>query len=200
MQGHIIHYDDLTRCGLLRDDTGKSVYFRREQVAGDGVIVRQQRVSLVKSAENVLTILLVPGQAVPVPVGASAPTRSVNFSDYTVIADWPNWLGGFTAVVAALVLWLAGRDITWASYQKTPSLANSWWGIGTGSLLIYQAVNYVAAVPARTLRSTAWLVVFCSLGFQSCNEFQTKTLLDWYDILVVATLIMAYVLPLFKRS
>ncbi|MBC8154814.1 MAG: hypothetical protein H7Z72_18105 [Bacteroidetes bacterium] len=198
MQGHIIHYDDLTRCGLLHDDTGKAVYFRREQVAGDGVIGRQQRVSLVKSAENVLTILRLPDQAVP--AGAPAPIQSANLSDYSVIADWPNWLGGFTAVVAALVLWLAGRDITWASHQKTPSLANSWWGIGAGSLLIYQAVNYVAAVPARTLHSTAWVVVFCSIGFQSCNEFQTKTLLDWYDILVVTTLIMAYVLPLFKRS
>ena len=115
-------------------------------------------------------------------------------------ADWPNWLGGFTAALAALVLWLAGRDITWASYQKTPSLTNSWWGIGAGSLMIYQAVNYVASAPARTLRSTAWLVVFCSVMFQSCNEFHTKTILDWYDILLLVTLIMAYVLPLFKRS
>lgn len=198
MQGQIIHYDDLTRCGLLRDEAGQSVYFRREQLGGDGPVVARQRVSLIKSAEGVLTILRLPDTAGP--VAFSAAPGTANPLTYTVVSDWPNWLGGLTAAVAALVLWLAGRDITWASYGKTPSLANSWWGIGAGSLLVYQAVNYVASAPARMLRSTAWLVVFCTLGFQSCTDFQTKTLLDWYDILLIVTLVMAYVLPLFKRS
>lgn len=198
MQGQIIHYDDLTRCGLLRDDAGQAVYFRREQLAGDGPVADRQRVSLVKSPEGVLTILRLTAPAEPV----TAPTvpNTASPQAYNALTDWPNWLGGLTAAVAALVLWLAGRDITWSSYAKTPSLANSWWGIGAGGLLVYQAVNYVASAPARMLRSTAWLVVFCSLGFQGCAEFQTKTLIDWYDILLIATLTMAYVLPLFKRS
>ncbi len=198
MQGQIIHYDDLTRCGLLRDDAGQAVYFRREQVAGDDTITDRQRVSLIKSAENVLTILLLPPQ--PAPPVISVPSRTGKASEYNVPADWPNWLGALLTAVTVLVLWLAGRDMTWESYQKTPSLTNSWWGIGAGSLLVYQVVNYIASVPARTLHSTAWLVVFCSLFFQGCNEFRTKATLDWYDILLVATLVIAYVLPLFKRS
>lgn len=197
MQGQIIHYDDLTRCGLLRDDAGQTVYFRREQIAGDEAVTDQQRVSLVKSAENVLTILPLSN---PVAVAQPAAQQSVAATDYNVPADWPNWLGGLLTAVTALVLWLAGRDMTWGEYQKTPSLTNSWWGIGAGSLLVYQVVNYVASVPARTLQSTAWLIVFCSVVFQACNDFRTKATLDWYDILLVATLVMAYVLPLFKRS
>ena len=198
MQGQIIHYDNLTHCGLLRNDAGTLIYFRREQVTGDDPVTDRQRVAIVESAANVLTIL--PLLTQPVPPVSAAPVNPVNALDYNVPADWPNWLGGFAALVTALILWLVGRDITWSSYQKTPSLTNSWWGIGAGSLLVYQAVNYVASAPARTLRSTAWIIVFCSVGFQGCNEFQTKTLLSWYDILVLTTLIMAYVLPLFKRS
>lgn len=198
MQGQIIHYDALTRCGLLRNDVGELIYFRREQVVGNDAIADRQRVDLIESAGTVLTVLPISGPVAS--TQTSAPVGQNSSPTYDVVADWPNWLGGFTAVVTALVLWLVGRDITWASYQKTPSLTNSWWGIGAGSLLIYQAVNYVASVPARTLRSTAWVVVFCSVGFQGCNEFQTKTLLGWYDILLLATLTMAYVLPLFKRS
>ena len=195
MQGQIIHYDHLTRCGLLRDDAGQTVYFRREQIAGDEAVTGQQRVSLVKTAENVLTIL-----PLSVPVPTPTAQKPVAATDYNVPADWPNWLGGLLTAVTALVLWLSGRDLTWASFQKTPSLTNSWWGIGAGSLLVYQVVNYVASVPARTLQSTAWLIVFCSVFFQSCNDFRTKDTLDWYDILLLATLILAYVLPLFKRS
>lgn len=198
MQGQIIHYDDLTRCGLLRNATGQSIYFRREQVAGDEPITDRQWVEVIESAANVLTILPLSTQSASVPV-AALPGQN-DPATYNIAADWPNWLGGFTAAVAALVLWSAGRDMTWASHQKLPSLTNSWWGIGAGSLLIYQAVNYVASAPAQMVRSTAWLIVLCSVGFQSCNDFQTKTLLDWYDILLLATLVMAYVLPLFKRS
>lgn len=198
MQGQIIHYDDLTRCGLLRNEAGEAVFFRREQVAGTDPVLDRQWVSLVQSAEGVLTILRLAEQ--PQLSATTTPQATTNNLEYSVLSDWPNWLGGLTAGVAALVLWLAGRDVTWVSYEKTPSLTNSWWGIFTGCLLVYQVVNYIASAPARNLQSTAWLLLFCSLGFQSCNDFTTKTMIEWYDILLITTLIMAYILPLFKRS
>lgn len=200
MQGTVIHYDEFTQCGVLLDQAGNPVYFQRHQLPPDAAVTVNQFVSIRPTSRPVRLV----ADSRPVPEEelnpvqmpyAASPVPTLN-----VPADWPNWLGGSTAAVTGLLLWLAGRDLSWASGVKAPSLVNSWWGIGAGSLLVYQVINYVAAAPARTLRSSAWLTVLCSVMFHSCNDFQTKATLSWYDNLLFVTLLMAYVLPLFKRS
>jgi len=89
MQATIIHYDELTRCGLLRDESGQTRFFRRDELP-ENVAVAARR-----------TVVLEPDAGAAPPPADEPPPRPA--PGPVARSNWPGALISGGALVALLL-------------------------------------------------------------------------------------------------
>lgn len=228
MQGTVIHYDFLTRCGLLRAEDGTFHYFRDSQLSDASFVVDNQHVQFSGNNDSLqvdtrLSALTRPGSpttsTIPGPetrtasIAANAeyqelleanpqhpqPTPSTYSSSLSGFRNWP---GTLAAAVAFCFLLVAGNEAKPGRPEHTVPLLTSWWAVAAAVLLIM--ITYLQAIGAQLLRVrlTFWVITACSgLAYfvQSYKGFQADTISEWYFYALVVLFLIIYILP-YKRS
>ncbi len=221
MQGTVIHYDPLTRCGVLQAENGQVYYFRENQLSDAGQVVDNQRVRITGEGESVqiATRLSALSQApATTSVQTVTPIAAQSSADYdqllqSVPAYQPpqpvrvveqqtggvrNWPGTIAAALAFCLLLIAGNGMKPGRPERNIPLLTSWWAVGSAVLLI--GMTYLQAIGGSLLRvrSAFWLVAICSgLAYlmQSCKGFETDTVTEWYFYTLVVLCLIIYILP-----
>nr|WP_293834775.1 hypothetical protein [uncultured Arsenicibacter sp.] len=224
MQGTVIHYDPLTRCGVLQAEDGQVHYFRENQLTDAGQVIDNQRVRITGEGDSmqIATRLSAlsqipagsPGPAVTSvsngrPAAAaydqllqSAPAYPPAPAPVRVVENHPggirNWPGTLAAALAFCLLLIAGNGMKPGRPERNIPLLTSWWAVGSAVLLI--GMTYLQAIGGSLLRvrSAFWLVAICSgLAYlmQRCKGFETDTVTQWYFYTLVVICLIIYILP-----
>lgn len=200
MRGTIIHYDEITRCGLVKDSNGRIHYFREKQLVPGFSPLEARSVLLTVGNGEVLAI----GPDIPLTVRevANRYHRPAVPRTLPVVPGLLN-LPGFIVSLAALVaMFFAGGEVNSVRGSKTPPLIESVWAIGAAGLLALQAFWFVNGAGRWKIRLTIWPIAFCSLmafWMQSCDGFEPDRAFEVYLYLLLALFLAAYLLP-YQRS
>ena len=223
MQGTVIHYDLLTRCGLLRTEDGKLHYFRETQLSDASFVVANQRVQVSGANSELqvdtrLSALTRPGENTLAPVRAVSPDAEAEYEELLdtgpAVSQQPvwveerwwgslrNWPGTLVATIAFCLLLIAGNGLKPGRPERNIPLLTSWWAVGSAIFLI--AITYLQAIGARLgrVRSVFWLIAVCSgLAYfmQGCKGFEADAVTEWYFYTLVVLFLIIYILP-YKRS
>jgi hypothetical protein len=200
MRGTIIHYDELSQCGLLRDETGQTRYFRQEELTTGMIVTDNQTVDVNVSDVSPLQIL---------PYGESPEPKSVAYVPRQPVAlppsrsGWLNWPGMLISVLSLVALLLAGGEENRVRGGQTPKLIESIWAILAAILLVIEANFFRTGTKRWRVRAVGWQIVLFSLiayGLQSCDGFQADGATRTYAYLLGALLVAAYLLPYQRRE
>lgn len=199
MQGVVIHFDELTRCGLIRDTDGINHYFRHPDVAArltagqmiefgnepDSLVVvesmgaEQRREFPLSPAASRLPPVQQPVEQ-PVFRVVEPPTSTLGFT---------HWTGMLVSSLALVSLVAGGRE---------KALLGSVWGILAAALLAIQTVFFGIAVRRSRLRSNFWRILAGSVMaylLQSCDGFEPDTAARAYGYTLIALFVVVYLLP-----
>ncbi|WP_266367951.1 hypothetical protein [Tellurirhabdus rosea] len=212
MQGTIIHYDELTRCGLLRDEAGRVRYFRREDLPENAVVADNLTIQVDVSEEGrppVVPVTLTNPPVVPadevLPVRAEVvPERYEPYAASEVPAQrggWLNWPGSLIALAALIALALSGNEPS-PRGGRTPALLESFWGILTAVMLALASYLFGSGTRRWLVRLLYWPIVLCTgmaFWMQSCDGFEGDTASETYLYLLAALFVAAYLLPYRRR-
>lgn len=171
MQGTVIHYDPLTRCGVLRAETdtptpGQLHYFRDEEVIEASQIVPGQRVTLRQSVTSFANDASEGKYQPDVEFEEAIPiNRPGQFQD--TVPRKPSALGNIAGFVLALLtlFCLLGAGGETGNFYTTPGLklTESLFGVLAAVGLVILMVHFFALSPRKSIRRTFWLVAISSL-------------------------------------
>ena len=206
MQGTVIHYDPLTRCGMLRAETdtltpGQLHYFRDDEVLDTGQVVPGQRVTLRQSVTGFAPDAS-EGQHEPdvefveaVPVDGPG-----QFQD--VVPRKPSALGNIAGFILALLtlICLLGAGGETGNFYTTPGpkLTESLFGVLAAVGLVILMVHFFALSPRKSIRRTYWLVSLSSLVAyisMSLRGFESDQSASAYSWGLLALGFSVYALP-----
>ncbi|OIN58056.1 hypothetical protein [Arsenicibacter rosenii] len=224
MQGTVIHYDPLTRCGVLQAEDGQVHYFRENQLTDAGQVIDNQRVRITGEGESMqiatrLSALSQTPAGSPPQAATTISNGKLSPADYDQLLQsapaYPpspapvrvveresggirNWPGTVAAALAFGLLLIAGNGMKPGRPERNIPLLTSWWAVGSAVLLI--GMTYLQAIGGSLLRvrSAFWLVAICSgLAYlmQSCKGFETDTVTQWYFYTLVVLCLIIYILP-----
>lgn len=183
MRRTVIHYDEVTECGLLREASGSMRYFRKGDPDDPGNELADQPVPTVAVMDPVPAPVMTPT--------AKPPIRGLRLTGTHL--DWVHWVGVFLSGLALLLLINAGGK------GLNPKLIDSWWGISAAVLLMIQLIFFSIGVATSKLRTNYWRIVVCtlmaSLLLKSCDNYQADTTADVYSITLGLLLLVVYLLP-----
>jgi hypothetical protein len=200
MHGTIIHYDTLTRCGLLRTEAGQLHYFRRADVAeatrlaaGSYVTLRVDtppdtggsRMDVTEGMAAVREVEQARRRVTAKPV--AAPPRQSNL----------NWLGGCVSIAAVLCLVLAGGESSGYS-SPNPRLTESVFGVAAAALLVLLSILFFTHKTRRAIRFAYWLAVWSSLFAyvgQTLDGFEADGPATAYGYSLIALFFAGYLVP-----
>ncbi|WP_234734990.1 hypothetical protein [Tellurirhabdus bombi] len=201
MRGTIIHYDELSQCGLLRDETGQTHYFRHEELTAGMIITDNQTVDINVREESPVQIL---------PYAEAAPVaRTVAYVPRQTVgapvkqSGWLNWPGVLISGLSLIALLLAGGEENRVRGGQTPKLIESIWAILAAILLVIEANFFRTGAKRWRVRAVVWQIVLFSLiayGLQSCDGFQADDATRTYAYLLGALLVAAYLLPYQRKE
>ncbi|MBO0935006.1 hypothetical protein J2I47_00465 [Fibrella sp. HMF5335] len=206
MQGTVIHYDPLTRCGVLRAETdtptpGQLHYFRDDEVINVGHITPGQRVTLRTSVATYAT-----------DAGNDANEPDVEFVEavpvdhpgqfHDTVPRKPSALGNIAGFVLALLtlFCLLGAGGETGNFYTTPGpkLTESLFGVLSAVGLVIMMVHFFALSPRKNVRRTYWLVAissliaYISMSFRGFEADQAASAYGWG---LLALGFAVYVLP-----
>ncbi|GAA4402286.1 hypothetical protein GCM10023187_17210 [Nibrella viscosa] len=199
MRGTIIHYDELTRCGLVKEAGGRVHYFRENQLVPGFSPAEDRSVLLTVGNGELLAI----GPDEPVPVSSSpyrSPQQPVQRTpSATGLLNWPGFVVSLSALVA---LFFAGGEPSPLRGSKTPPLLESVWAIAAAGLLALEAYWFANGAGRWKVRLNVWPIALCSLmayWLQSCDGFESDTAFEAYNYLLLVLFLVAYWLPYQRR-
>ncbi|GAA4447907.1 hypothetical protein GCM10023189_04960 [Nibrella saemangeumensis] len=197
MRGTIIHYDELTRCGLVKDTNGSVHYFRSNQLV-PGFSPTEDR-SVLLTVNNGELLAVGPDTPAPAPITSTVyrpqPPPVQRTPSATGLLNWP----GFVVSLAALVaMFFAGGEVSPLRNSKTPPLIESVWAIAAAGLLALEAYWFANGAGRWKVRLNVWPIALCSLmayWMQSCDGFEPDTAFEAYTYLLLVLFLAAYLLP-----
>ncbi|MFD1144443.1 hypothetical protein ACFQ4C_25170 [Larkinella insperata] len=203
MQKGVIHYDELTECGLFKDASGQIYVFRK----GDPVY---QRVWTDPTPEKPLVAApsrTEPGPARPA-VMAGKPLLATPQSRSAVLRTsrlkFLNWAGMALSGLALLLLINIGGEPRKDGMGTNPKLIESIWAVAAGGLLLVQLIYFSIGAARSRIRTNYWGIVVCtvfaSLLMQGCENYQADRVADVYTIILGILLIVVYLLPRQKNG
>jgi len=200
MQKGVIHYDDLTECGLFKDPSGQVHVFRKgdpvyERVWTDGIT----ETPLINTAPEA-------GQITPIitekPLAAMPRTGWVGKS--TNRFGFLNWAGMALSGLALLLLINIGGEPRKDGMGTNPKLIESIWAVAAGGLLLVQLIYFSIGTARSRIRTNYWGIVVCtvfaSLLMQGCENYQADRVADVYTIVLAILLVVVYLLPKQKNG
>ncbi len=206
MQGTVIHYDPLTRCGVLRFEAGTPTpgqlhYFRDDEVLDAQRIVPGQRVTLRQSMASFANDA---SEGQPEPdvefVEAVPIDRPGQFRD--TVPRKPSALGNMAGFVLALLtlFCLLGAGGETSNFYTTPGpkLTESLFGVLAAVGLVILMVHFFALSTRKSIRRTYWLVslsslvAYISMSFRGFESDQSASAYGWG---LLALGFAVYVLP-----
>ncbi len=194
MQGTVVHYDTLTRCGLLYDETGQPLYFRQEHLTNTGAVVAGQTVQVNQLPNNAFAIVQVNSPAVLNPKKLAV--RQPVVAETTL--QFYNWPGVFLATMSLGFLLAAGGKLG-LDGGRSPRLIGSVFGMATAALLGWLANLFRVGARRGRVRGLFWSAVlgtFLAYASQSCSyDFQVDRAFTGYTYTLLALFFALYLLP-----
>ncbi|RRA97662.1 hypothetical protein [Larkinella rosea] len=204
MQRGVIHYDELTECGLFKDASGHIHTFRK----GDPVF---QHVWTYEVAEKPPVAVSASSQRPPIPpamavvkplVPTSRPgsTSSSPTSRLSIL----NWAGLALSGLALLLLINIGGEPRKDGVGTNPKLIDSIWAVIAGVLLLIQLIYFSVGAARWRIRTNYWGIVVCtvfaSVLMKGCDHYQADKVADVYTIVLAILLLVVYLLPKQKNG
>ncbi|MGA0559186.1 hypothetical protein ACO2Q8_21185 [Larkinella sp. VNQ87] len=200
MQRGVIHYDELTECGLFKDASGQTHIFRK----GDPVYQQvwtyaggeKPPISALQMPERLFMGPVIarpqPYDAVPKPDAAN---RRMGFL---------NWAGMGLSGLALLLLINIGGEPRKDGMGTNPKLIESLWAVSAGGLLLVQLIYFSVGAARWRIRTNYWGIVVCtvlaSLLMKGCDNYQADKVADVYTIVLALLLLVVYLLPRQKNG
>ncbi|GAB3315832.1 hypothetical protein GCM10027299_05320 [Larkinella ripae] len=203
MQRGVIHYDELTECGLFKDASGHIHIFRKgdpvyHHVWTYGTPEKPPVGALVSSGR------LAP---VPAPVVEKPPTAAPRVSSTGMPANrigFLNWAGLALSGLALLLLINIGGEPRKDGTGTNPKLIESLWAVAAGGLLLIELIYFSVGAARWRIRTNYWGIVVCtvfaSLLMKGCDHYQADKVADVYTIVLTVLLLVVYVLPKQKNG
>ncbi|MBO0933519.1 hypothetical protein [Fibrella aquatilis] len=211
MQGTVIHYDPLTRCGVLRAETdspipGQLHYFRDDEVINASHIIPGQRVTLRSSLTTYATHAREEANEPDVEFVEAIPVdRPGHFHD--TVPRKPSALGNIAGFVLALLtlfcLLGAGGEPDNFYTTPNPKLTESLFGVLAAVGLVILMVHFFVLSRRASIRRTFWLVAisslvaYVSMSFRGFESDGSATAYGW-GLLALGFAI--YVLPFRQKQ
>ena len=209
MQGTIIHYDPLTRCGVLRAETdaptpGQLHYFRDDDVINAGHIAPGQRVTLRSSLTTYATHERDNASEPDVEFVEAVPVdRPGQFHDTVPRKPLGNIAGFVLALLTLFCLLGAGGEPDDFYPTPNPKLTESLFGVLAAVGLVIMMVHFFALSRRANIRRTFWLVAissliaYVSLSFRGFESDQSAIAYGWG---LLALGFSVYVLPFRQKQ
>jgi|GEM_PF-5714422 len=203
MRGTVIHYDELTECGLLRDETGRTHLFRPGAFA-EGFRAADNQIVWLDVTEGKLRRIAAEPPPAPVVVRSVPPPALIDDPEPAppVANGWLNWPGTLISVSALVALLLAGGEYSSRKSGQLPTLIGSFWGMLSAVLLLLEANFFRTGAGRGRVRLVAVQVILFSLlayGLQSCEGFEADGAAQVYAYLLGALFVAAFMLPYRRR-
>ncbi|RRB15018.1 hypothetical protein [Larkinella knui] len=203
MHRGVIHYDELTECGLFKDASGQVHIFRK----GDSVY---RQVWTYDFPEKPLTGVAIPPERRPL---ASAPIsekplaatpRTGYAAPSTTRIGLLNWIGMALSGLALLLLINIGGEPRKDGGGMNPKLVESMWAVIAGGLLLIELIYFSVGAARWRIRTNYWGIVVCtvfaSLLMKGCDHYQADKVADVYTIVLAILLLVVYILPKQKNG
>jgi hypothetical protein len=203
MHRGVIHYDELTECGLFKDASGHSHIFRK----GDPVY---RHVWTYDSSEKPPTGVAIPLEQRPLapillaekPFEATPRTGSTSLPPARV--GLLNWIGMALSGLALLLLINIGGEPRKDGGGSNPKLIESMWAVIAGGLLLIELIYFSVGAARWRIRTNYWGIVVCtvfaSLLMKGCDHYQADKVADVYTIVLAILLLVVYLLPKQKNG
>lgn len=203
MQRGVIHYDELTECGLFKDASGHTHVFRK----GDPVYQRVWTHQMPEKpfAETVPT----PQNRVQSPFAVPekpllATPRSGSTTSSASRIGFLNWAGMGLSGLALLLLINIGGEPRKDGVGINPKLIESLWAVAAGGLLLVELIYFSVGAARWRIRTNYWGIVVCtvfaSLLMQGCENYKADKVADVYTIVLAFLLLVVYLLPKQKND
>lgn len=204
MQRGVIHYDELTECGLFKDASGQIHIFRK----GDPVYrhvwtyeaAEKPPVAVLASSPQlpgnpaVAVVKPIPPVARPVTTGSSSNRQLSLF----------NWAGLALSGLALLLLINIGGEPRKDGVGTNPKLIDSIWAVIAGVLLLIELIYFSVGAARWRIRTNYWGIVVCtvfaSVLMKGCDHYQADKVADVYTIVLAVLLLVVYLLPKQKNG
>ncbi|GAB3262857.1 hypothetical protein GCM10027347_28880 [Larkinella harenae] len=202
MQRGVIHYDELTECGLFKDASGQTHIFRKGDPAFNQIWTNAV-------AEKPLTPPVAerrppgpPPLARPNPL--TMPSRTNSTGTSTGRIGFLNWAGMALSGLALLLLINIGGEPRKDGVGMNPKLIESLWAVAAGGLLLVELIYFSVGAARWRIRTNYWGIVVCtvfaSLLMQGCDNYQADKIADVYTIVLAFLLLVVYLLPKQKND
>ncbi|RCR69865.1 hypothetical protein [Larkinella punicea] len=206
MHRGVIHYDELTECGLFKDASGQIHIFRK----GDPVYrhVWTYEVAEKPPVGAVMPVIqpdrrpLGPPLLVEKPLEAMPRASSAGLPPARV--GLLNWIGMALSGLALLLLINIGGEPRKDGVGSNPKLIDSMWAVMAGVLLLIELIYFSVGAARWRIRTNYWGIVVCtvfaSLLMRGCDHYEADKLADVYTIVLAILLLIVYLLPKQKNG
>lgn len=200
MQKGVIHYDELTECGLFKDASGQTHVFRK----GDPVYQR------VRTDETLEMPSVIPALKTEyaAPIIAERPVASLPLTGS--VRTTPSrkqlltWAGMALSGLALLLLINIGGGPRKTGPGINPKLIESLWAVAAGGLLLVELICFSIGAARSRIRTNYWgavvCTVFASLLMQGCDNYEADRVADVYTIVMALLLVVVYLVPKQKNG
>jgi hypothetical protein len=203
MQRGVIHYDDLTECGLFKDASGQIHIFRK----GDPVYDHVWTYGVPENPDSGISIPPARMTSAPAMIAEKplvAPPRTSSNSLPTIRMGMLNWLGMALSGLALLLLINIGGEPRKDGVGSNPKLIDSLWAIAAGALLLIELIYFSVGAARWRIRTNYWGIVVCtvfaSLLMKGCDHYEADKVADVYTIVLAILLLVVYLLPKQKNG
>lgn len=201
MQRGVIHYDELTECGLFKDASGQTHIFRKGDPAFSHIWANST--SEKPLAGDVLERRPpVPLMSPPKPL--NMPSRASSTGTSAGRIGFLNWAGMALSGLALLLLINIGGEPRKDGVGMNPKLIESLWAVAAGGLLLVELIYFSVGAARWRIRTNYWGIVVCtvfaSLLMQGCDNYQADKIADVYTIVLAFLLLVVYLLPKQKND
>ena len=187
MQRGVIHYDELTECGLFKDAGGQIHVFRKGDPAYQYLWMDDTR-----GKPPVMPVALVEK-----PVVSRFGTRSAHSSKSRL--SLLHWAGLALSGLALLLLINIGGESRKGGMGSNPKLIESIWAMAAGVLLVVELIYFSVDAARWRIRTNYWGIVVCtvfaSLLMKGCDNYEADKVADVYTIVLAFLLLVVYLLP-----
>ncbi|MGV3557933.1 MAG: hypothetical protein ACO1O2_07275 [Larkinella arboricola] len=203
MQKGVIHYDELTECGLFKDASGQIHVFRK----GDPVYQRVWANELPEKPLDTASVITGPIPPRPAVVAEKPPTVTSQTRSGAGRASRMqvlNWAGMALSGLALLLLINIGGGPRKDGMGTNPKLIESIWAVAAGGLLLIELIYFSIGAARSRIRTNYWAIVVCTvfatLLMQGCENYQADRVADVYTIVLALLMVIIYVLPRQKNG